>query len=478
MVARSSLLLVLLVACGRTDHDELHDAGPGQGTGGTTTSNAGGTSATGGTGSDGAGAGSGSAGAGGGGARSCLYPMPGLSGIEGSDLAADSFQLSPPFAIDVTPGTWGELAATLDLNGDLVSDLIYLDSDATPPRFRLAMSAPPPNVFDFRPTECPALEQLPAGRLFLRDLDADSVPDLVVGTTRGVHAFLNHEAGLVPVLDYEFPTIGLLGSVINVGAVDLDGDERVDLIVGFDVLRQDGEPSIDVGVRSYPQQTDGQFRQGELFWANSSSGLAFNHEPYAGYLAVGRFGSSEIGNAIMVSRNEMRPVGTVGDRTVFDGAAPVPLLVPEVDEQIFQLLSLPTRLGHAYLLAVGGSNLWVLDLSVNPPRLVTREPLAVRGGYSHEIGGGPERPRYFLYDLDHDGDADFLEQQPDGPLFVHANDSNQQFSEARPYEVTVSGGAESPFLTVGPGSGIVAHPDPSDPRQAVYTLMSTYPPPN
>jgi hypothetical protein len=31
---------------------------------------------------------------------------------------------------------------------------------------------------------------------------------------------------------------------------------------------------------------------------------------------------------------------------------------------------------------------------------------------------------------------------------------------------------------VGPGSGIVAHPDPGDARQAIYTLMSTLPPPN
>lgn len=470
MAVRSSWLLLLVVACGRTDRDGLHDADGGN-AGGTTTVDAGGSSASSGTDK-------GSAGAGGGSERSCLYPITGLPAIEGSDLAADSFQLSQPFAIDVAPVAWGDLAATLDLNGDLVSDLIYLDNGRAPPRFRLAMSAPPPDVFDFHPSDCPALEQLPAGRLFLRDLDADAVPDLVVGTTRGVHAFLNHTGGLEPVLDYEFPTVGLLGSVINVGAVDLDGDQRVDLVVGFDVLRLDGERSIDVGVRSFLQQADGQFRQGEVFWSNSSISLDFEPEAYAGYLAVGRFGSSEAGSAILVSRNAMRPVGTVGDRTIFDGAPPVPVVVPEVDEQIFQLLSLPTRLGHADLLAVGEKNVYLLDLSVSPARLVTREPLRAPGGYTHEVGGGPERPRYFLYDLDHDGDADFLEQAPGGQLFVRANTNNEQFSEARPYDITVLGGAEAPFLTVGPGSGIVAHPDPGDPGQAVYTLMSTLPPPN
>jgi hypothetical protein len=473
MVMRISwplLLLVLLVACGRTAQDDASENGAG----GTASVSGGGSGTSGGT----ATGGGNSAGTGGRNQRSCLYPITGLPPIEGSDLAADSFQLSPPFAIDVTPTSWKELAATLDLNGDLVSDLIYLDNDTTPPHFRLALSAPPPDVFDFRPTDCPALQQLQAGRLFLRNLDADSVPDFVVGTTRGVHAFLNHEAGLEPVLDYEFPSVELLGSVLNVGAIDLDGDDRVELVVGFDVLRQDAEPSIDVGVRSYPQQADGHFVQGELFWANSSFGGGFNHEPYAGYLAVGRFGKNEAGSVIMVSLDDTRAVGTVGDQTSFDGSAPVPLVVPEVDEQIFQLLSLPTLRGQAYLLAVGEGHFYVLDLSTSPPRLVTRAPLAAPGGYSHEIGGGPERPRYFLYDLDHDGDADFLEQQPGGPLFVHANDANQQFPAARSYDVALLGGAEAPFLTVGPGSAIVAHPAPSDTRQNVYTLLSTYPPPN
>jgi hypothetical protein len=465
---------LLLVACGRTDHDGLQMAAGGAGTGGTATATAG--YASSGTGSGGAVTG-GSAGMGGSREQSCLYPIKGLSPIEGSDLSAHSFQLSAPFAIDVAPTTWGELAATLDLNGDLVSDLIYLDSGTTPPRFRLAMSAPPPNVFDFRPHDCPALEELPAGRLFLRDLNADSVPDLVVGTRRGVHAFLNHPSGLERVLRYEFPSPGVLGSVINVGAVDLDGDERVELIVGFDVLREDAGLTIDVGVRSYPQQADGQFVQGPYFWANSSA-AGFELESYAGYFAVGRFGSEKASRAILVSLNDARPLGTVGDQTTFDGTPPVPLVQPEVDEHIFQLLSLPTRGGYSYLLAIGETNLYLLDLSVSPPRLVTRSPLGAPGGYSHELGAGPERPRYFLYDLDLDGDADFLEQAPGGPLFVHDNTDNQQFSKPLPYDVAIGGGAEAPFLSVGPGSGIVAHPDPGDARQAIYTLLSTLPPPN
>jgi hypothetical protein len=37
-------------------------------------------------------------------------------------------------------------------------------------------------------------------------------------------------------------------------------------------------------------------------------------------------------------------------------------------------------------------------------------------------------------------------------------------------------GAEEPFRVVGPGSGIVAHPNTSDASAAVYTLMPEAPP--
>jgi hypothetical protein len=288
---------------------------------------------------------------------------------------------------------------------------------------------------------------------------------------------LNHVDGLERVLDYRFPSPTLRASIINVGAIDLDGDQRTDLVVGFDVLRQETESSADVGARAFMQQADGQLSPGWQFVSNASFGLGFQGEPYPGYLAVGRFGSNEAASAILVSYNQARPLGTIGDQTTFDGTPAVPLVVPEVDERIFQLLSLPTRLGHAHLLAIGSTIAFVLDLSLSRSQLLARIPLYSAGGYSHELGGGPELPRYFLHDIEHDGDADFLAQIPDGELVLYPNLGAQTFAGSQKLTLSVWGEAESPFLTVGPGSAVVADPDPGDSRAAVYTLMPAYPPP-
>jgi hypothetical protein len=85
-------------------------------------------------------------------------------------------RLSSPFPIDVSPASWGGLAASYDVNGDHAGDLLYVDGSASPPRFRLALSGPPPDIFDFWDSDCEALRELPTGRLFLRDLDGDAVP--------------------------------------------------------------------------------------------------------------------------------------------------------------------------------------------------------------------------------------------------------------------------------------------------------------
>jgi hypothetical protein len=466
MAARSSWLLLLLVACGRTDHDNHVSATGGADIAGGSPAMSGGTG------------GANSAGGGGTGRLappSCLYPIKGLTPFNDPGLAAQSYN-SRPWDVNVAPATWGGLAATYDVNGDLISDLIYLDGGAASPRYRLARTVPEPNPnpFDFEDADCAQLAELPVGRLFLRDLDADGVPDFVVGTTRGLQAFLNHEAGLEPVLDFEFRSSALSAAIINVGAVDLDDDGRIDLVAGFDLL--DGDLSIDVGVLSFLQQPDGSLAIGGRFTAQDPP--VFRHPPYAGYLAVGRFGSHEQGSAILVRGITTDSQGTVGDQTRFDGALPVPVVVPEVDEKIFQLLSLPTSLGHAYLLAVGSDSFFVLDLSMTPPRLVTRVPLFSEGSTSHEIGGGPESPRYFLVDLDHDGDQDFVEHSRLNQLTVHPNLANQGFAPEQQIGTYLATQVEAPFLEVGPGSAYVTSASADNALPFAYTLIPARATPN
>ena len=460
--------MLLAVACGRTDHNAGPLATGGSGAGGATSAGAGGVKGT-------------EAGTGAGGAAepSCLYPANGIQPTAPANVGASHVVVSPPFPIDVAPATWTDLGATLDLNGDMVSDLIYLDShDASSPRFRLALTARPPDVFDFQEQDCAALRDLPAGRLLLRDLDADGVSDFIVGTTYGIKAFLNHETGLEQVLDFSLPSPTQRAQLINLGVVDLNGDGRVDLAAGFDRLESEQELKFDVGVQSFLQKADGHFEVGVGYSGGVSSGDGRTGDPYVGYLAVGRFGRDDRGSAVLVWSGDS-DTHRFADLTSFDGSAPTPLVVPELDEPVFQVFSLRTPDGHAKLLATGMQNFYVVDLTPSPPAILSKHALQFDGGFSHELGGGAESPRYFLYDYDHDGDVDFFERSGLGELTVHPNHANASFDAPLPLQLNVWGSAEEPFLTVGPISGIVAHPSDDEPRSAVYTLRSseTAPPP-
>ncbi len=460
MAARSSWLLLLLVACGRTDHDARPTATGGSNGAGGATSVAGERGTAAGTGAGGAAV-----------EPSCLYPVNGIQPTPPANVGALNVVVSPPFPIDVAPATWSDLGATLDLNGDLVSDLIYLDShDASAPRFRLAMTARPPNVFEFSELDCAALRDLPAGRLLLRDLDADGVSDFVVGVRNGIRAFLNHQTGLEQVLDFSFPSPTDRAPLINLGAVDLDGDGRIDLVAGYDRVESEQVVALDVGVQSFLQQADGHFEPGLDYSARAGSGDGYTGDPYMGYLAVGRFGRDDRGSSVLVWAGDPKDLSRVGDQTSFDGVAPTPLLVPDLQERIFQVFSLQTPDGHAVLLATGAQNFYVLDLSRTPAAILTKQALLFEGGFSHELGGGSESPRYFLYDYDHDGDVDFFERSGDGQVAIHPNHANANFDAPLPLQLNVRGGAENPFLYVGPISGIVAHVGDDEPSSAVYTL--------
>ncbi len=467
MAARSSWLLLLLVACGRTDHNGRHAA------------TSGGTASTGGSvgtklSPDEVGGAAGSAPE-----PSCLYPIKGLepsSPVEGGPRMLD---VSPPFPIDVAPATWGELSATLDLNGDLVSDLIYLDreaAEASPSsRFRLAMTAPPPNVFEFWEQDCDALRALPAGRLLLRDLDGDAVPDFVVGTTYGLKAFLNHEAGLEPVMDFSYPSPATQTAVVNraallnVGAADFNGDGRVDLVAGVD--RVEGGGGMYLGVQSFLQQADGHFNANIAYWGRFDVGEGLIGDPYMGYLAAGRFGSDDRGSAVLITARKESDTLVV-EQTSFDGAPPTPLVLLDVQESIQHVFALPKGNGHDALLAIGENNFYVIDLSRTPPVVSPKLALHSPSGITHDLGGGNESPRYFLYDYDRDGDVDFFESSViDQQLVVYTQNPNSSFDPPLSLPLRVRSGAEDPFLMVGPGSGIVAHPTDEYESAAVYTLM-------
>jgi hypothetical protein len=471
MLARGAfrllLLLLLFSACGRTARHGAASVG----TGGTDSLGSSGAPST-----SGAPSASGAAGMA---AQSCLFPRPGLTIEPTSDKPPTRYALTPPYPLDALPAP-SEFAAAYEVNGDAVSDLLLLDAQSEPPRFRLLLTSPPPNVLDFVESDCEALRQLPAGRLLLRDLDGDGVQDFVVGTNDGVQAFLNREEGLRPALEYHLPSPTERAPLINLGLADLNGDEQSDLVVSFDRLLSETAGDFELYVQSFVQQ-DGVFAPGQSLATSFEQGsVASTGVFYTGYLTAGRFRPGEPGSALLVGAARLSSKFQFAQQTSFDGQEPVPLQ-SSFGQHTQQLFAVPRADAHSLVLAVGTTSFFLLDLS-NPsgepltiamPSIVAEGKLAFEGGTSHEWGGGAEQPRHFVYDLDRDGDLDFLEREPlGGRLALHVNFANESFEEAQLLEVDVGGSAEMPFMQLGPEGAIIGRRRAGQSEAAVYVLFS------
>lgn len=457
-------LLVLLSACGRTESD------------GSVPSVSSVSAGAGGTGSSGA-AGAPSVAGAGGAPANCLFPVQGLVVPPSADKPPTRYRLSSPYSIEQAYGS-PELAAAYDVNGDAVSDLLVLDLSQMSRRFRLLLSGPPPGVFDMVESDCAALRQLPEGRLLLRDLDGDGVPDFIVGTNAGVDAYLNHEDGLVQVLSYALPAPTVRASLLNVGVADLDGNGQLDLVVSFDRVLNEQVLQFELLDQAFFQR-GGAFEEGAWVATTFADGEVSSGPQLSGYLTAGRFRPSEGGRALLVGRNASSSSTRFVMETTFDGMPPTPLL-GALDQDVSQVFALPRGDQHAQLLAVGQNAFYRLDLH-NPdadgastlvPTLVAKGALVHEGGESHELGGGAEMPRHFVYDIDRDGDLDFLERDAYGPrLTLHLSLGEKDWQLTQFFDIRMSGSAETPFIQVGPGGGIVGQPRPGG-ALAVYTLVA------
>jgi hypothetical protein len=335
-----------------------------------------------------------------------------------------------------------------------------------PPRFRLALTGSMQTPFDTTGVDCEALRELPGGRLILRDLNGDQVPDFVIGTETGIGVFLNEPDGVRQMLDFGGPY--RRGALINVGTADFNGDGRVDLVASWD--SPVAESGIDISVMTvlFVQSADGALtEQGRR---TSDIIAAAPEGPFIpGYFAVGKFDDGV--SAILrrwVPQHERR----FALQTRFGSEDRELLLPDEVEDEIDFVFTLNAS-GNDRLLAVGRDAAYVLTFEGNALDLVTQVALAFPGFHvSHEGGGGPERPSMFTYDIDRDGDLDFLETNVERTqLALHLNFGNQQLDAAQLFDVTIRGGAELPFLRLGPGTAIVGNAISESPP-AVYTLIT------
>jgi hypothetical protein len=471
---RFAVLLLLVSACGRTDHDGAAASTPdragagGRGSGGAASV----------AGAAGAVARSGAGGSGGATERNCLFPVAGLEIAPTSDKPAQRYGLSQPYSISTT-SQLAQFAAAYEVNGDAVSDLLLLDAEASPPRFRLLLTSPPPDVLELVESDCAALRSLPAGRLLLRDLDGDGVQDFVVSRERGVLAYLNHEQGLVEVLRYDWPAPTLRAPLINLGVADLNGDERADLVMSVDRVLSEATIDFEIRVQAFLQE-GASFVAGLAVVTSFSSGQPESPVAYTGYMTAGRFKPDESGTALLIGQSPLASDFRALLETRFDGSEPrrLPGLLGEHMQQVF---ALPRADAISLVLAVGETQFGLLELNgllpSNPPTfgpvLVTQGELAFLAGSSHELGGGSESPRHFVYDVDRDGDLDFLESDPsNAKLALHVNHANQSFDAPQLLDINVWGGAETPFIQLGPGGAVIGRPAEGGFGLAVYVFVA------
>ena len=469
---RFGLLVLFVSACGQTGRDGARDfepdragAGGGGSSGAPSVSNMAGAAAM-----------PGGADSGGAPERNCLFPVVGLQVAPGSDRPAQPSGLSQPYPIDLASERI-RFAAAYEVNGDAVSDLLLLDREASPPRFRLLLTSQPPDVLELVESDCGALRSLPAGRLLLRDLDGDSVQDFVIGGERGVFAYFNREEGLEEVLSHAWPSPTDRAPLINLGLADLNGDEQADLVLSVDRVFGEGISDFEMRVVAFLQE-EGGFAAGQTLLAGFSGEPAEGSFLYSGYLTAGRFKPEQSGTALLIGYTQSPSNSDSLLEARFNGSEPRPLRAL-LGEPMQQVLAVPRADALSLALVVGETQFGLVEFSdplpSNPqtfgPKLVTQGKLAFRAGPSHELGGGSESPRHFVYDVDRDGDLDFLESNPaDAKLALHVNHDNQTFDAPQLLDITVWGEAETPFIQVGPRAAIIGAAGADGAGAAVYIL--------
>jgi hypothetical protein len=464
----AALLSLAVLSCGEVSRNR----GEAEGTpvGGSAGSGAGGAGAGTAASSTGEGGLSGGSEAGGAStAPNCLYPSVVRAPLAGGQSDVPDYTTSAAFPVNVPPESWGKLAATFDVNADWVSDLIYFDRPAE--RFRLLLSGPPPDVFAWSESECEAVASLPAGRLFLRDLDADDVPDFIIGTRRGVVAYLNHADGLEKVLEFIMPGVTDHVELINLDAVDLDSDGRVDLVASYDRLQDTS--TFDTGMLSFFQRSRGHLTPGPQPMTTFANGSSEGRRMF-GHLAAGSFRPGAASVVFPATEN--------GEMALFETSfsqldEAKRILISAPPETIHQVLRLTGTGRLDYLAVVGQQSLHVMDLQSRAPNELYQVPLVYAGGPSHELGGGPASPRYYFVDIDRDGDQDFIERAFENPdeLALHVNLHDESFGPPQILSVGTAGYAEAPFIDVGPNIGIIDErwSDSGYASPAVFTVYSS-----
>jgi hypothetical protein len=302
--------------------------------------------------------------------------------------------------------------------------------------------------------------------LYVRDLDLDSIPDLVVAGRNWMTALRNTVSGFGQVLHYEFAPSepGGWGSLVDVAVVDVSGDEALDLVVGFD--RTPDALNIELGVWLFEGNAETLEFSDPRGWTSNAILPSTVDEPPLYY---GNFGILKLTDE---PAQLWLQVGTSGQWLLEESlSSDPPLQFDPGLSAIHRMWSVPD------LRAVIG----VLGRSGQSNRFDLFQPsgneLVWAGGVepvftpneNRELGGGAGLPRQFMLDADGNTTLDFVEFDSTLPsLAIHPGDTILHFEE--PWVLSLFGTVPNnahPFLAAsGQALGLLAYdgepvPEPS-----------------
>jgi hypothetical protein len=351
-------------------------------------------------------------------------------------------------------------AFSFDVNGDEFADLFFWQRERQPsdssPRLVMLLSEIGVGVLSYQLADCEALSVLPYGRVFVRDLNRDEVPDLVIGTSSlegvpprrgdtGVRAFVNSPSGFVEVLHQQWPDARELGktTLLDVAVADLndDGAGLQDIALGYD--RVSGEAlRAEVGALLFEGSAAGPaYLEPARKWSGPLPGLS--DVPTAnGQLAVGRVGEQ---NALVIGQAVREQTGVQHALLVrpqrAGGFLETSLELPEPTapdvwhgQGPFDLWLMPF-FDTNVLCAVYAGHLMVYDIEargVGPLPVLLQQQLRAEHRIERTPGGGVVMQERLFMDLEGDGDTDFLEmisatEEHAADLVIHTSTANDRF---------------------------------------------------
>lgn len=333
-----------------------------------------------------------------------------------------------------------EIAFSYDVNGDAIDDLFVRDSSehfGELQVFDLWVSKVDGGRLTFQHEVCGSLGAGSMGyQYFSRDLDHDSIPDLVVGLENGILALRNTPDGFEQMLSYEFASRNAdasaasgWSSLLEVAVADVVDDAALDLVVGFD---RNHESGLEFGVLVFAgSEGEGGFSAVPHAW---SGGYSLVDDPvdtdmYWGEFAIHQASSERASLLLQLRGADGWAIETVqaaeaegagSQSTGFDSIEP--------SGDVHQLWS-TTGLGSLPAIAVSsddvepGSVRWYLDGGQEVGAITTLFP----PGTNRELGGGGAwRDNQFVLDADANTTADFVELTPvteeEQQLAIHLGD--------------------------------------------------------